>query len=355
MSSRLVKSPVSIFLFVAALLCVGESARAQMTSTAVSLESQGVKRPTAGSQANLVVGAPAALQRAAEDDAPLSLRPPARWYYNANLLCLDDLGSDPIRASEQVNEKTKADIDDAQKGREAEDAVAQRQSVDYWNPIEDGQPGAPGNWEVKFDAGWKTFSGQHDPFALTSQVQYTPEGGHFLHNMKLGVAVPVTMGLGGVEGNGDAEFEWKQRWVAEHDGIPTMATVVDVRVPTGYHSSGVDGMLTGVVAKDLGPGTWIFNGFVETANGDNVEDLRHFQWGFRTGYKWRITDDFALIGDYIHRSSEEEGHANINSLQLSGEYHPNEHITIGPGITIGLDDHDETPNFGAGVRVQFTF
>lgn len=289
-------------------------------------------------------------------DQPLSLRRSEQTAVNTMPLSLDERGEGPPSGSDQAQAERDAVLfDNAAKGQDAEDAVTQRQSVDYWNPIEDGQPGAAGSWEVKFDAGWKTFSGQRDPFLLTSQVQYTPEGGHFFRNMKIGVAVPVTMGLGGVDGNGDAVLEWKQRWVAEEGAMPTLATVIDLRLPTGYQSSGIDGTLTGVIAKDFGPGTMIFNGFAKTANGDNLDELRHFQWGFRAGYKWRISDSFALIGDYLHQSSEEEGHSNVNSLQLSGEYHVNEHMTIGPGISIGLDDNEETPNFGAGVRILFSF
>ncbi|MBI5764816.1 MAG: hypothetical protein HZA51_14970 [Planctomycetes bacterium] len=137
--------------------------------------------------------------------------------------------------------------------------------------------------------------------------------------------------------------------------MPTLATYAEVRLPTGYESSGLDGTLTGIVAKDIGPGTMYLNGFVTTANGNNVEDVRHFQWGFRTGYKWRLRDDFALIGDYFHQSSEEDSHANVNALELSSEWHVAEHLTIGPGILIGLDDNEETPNFGAGIRIMYSF
>ena len=136
---------------------------------------------------------------------------------------------------------------------------------------------------------------------------------------------------------------------------PTLSTLAEVRLPTGYQSSGVDGTLTGIVAKDAGPGTIFLNGFTTTANGDNVDDLRHFQWGLRVGYKWRIDEKIALIGDYVNESSEEEGHSNINALELSGMYKCNEHLTIGPGLVIGLGNGEETPNLGAGVRFQLNF
>jgi hypothetical protein len=236
-----------------------------------------------------------------------------------------------------------------------EDAVAERQSVDTFNSIEDGQPGVPGGFELEADFGWQTTSGEHDSFLLTPEIEYTLDGCDFLRNMQLILGVPMEFGLGGVDGNGDVVLGWQQRWVAEDGLMPTLGTLAEVRLPSGYHSSGVDGTLTGIVAKDCGPGTLYLNAFAKTANGDNIDELRHFQWGLRAGYKWRITDDWALIGDYVHEVSEEEGHGDLNLLEVSGEWHVTKDLTIGPGILVGLDDNEETPNFGAGVHLTWSF
>ena len=236
-----------------------------------------------------------------------------------------------------------------------EDELTEHQSVDSFSSLEDGQPGQPGEWEVQIDMGWRTHPDEHDPISLNMEIQKTLSGSEFLENTQLIIAVPLELGLGGVDGNGDVSLEWQQRWVRDNGSMPTLATLTEVRLPTGYHSSGVDGKITGIVAKEAGPGTLYFNAFAETANGDNVEDLRHFQWGFRAGYKWRIDEKLALIGDYVNQSSEEEGHANINALELSGMYKATEHLTVGPGILIGLDHNDETPNVGAGVRLMINF
>ncbi|MCB9865659.1 MAG: hypothetical protein H6816_03370 [Phycisphaerales bacterium] len=256
--------------------------------------------------------------------------------------------------------------------RLTEDEVAARQSVDAYNSLEDGQPGDPGTLELQLEGGWVTATGEHDVFPFLAELQYNGSGSEFLENTQFTLGVPVEMGIGGVEGNGDLELGWQQRWIEDDGTMPTIATLAEVRIPTGYHSSGVDGTLTAVVAKDLGPGTAYFNAFGRTVNGDNgeeaaefnlfaipwdcdSEDVRHFQWGFRAGYKWRISDEFALIGDYVNQSSEYTGHGNSNLLEVSGEWHVNDRITVGPGVVIGLDDNDETPNFGAGVRMMVSF
>ncbi len=255
----------------------------------------------------------------------------------------------------QREEENSGRTEPAAKESAADDLLTEHQSVDAFNSLEDGQPGQPGTLELQVQSGWTTTSGEHDPISLLTELQYNPDGSEFLRNMQIVLGVPVEMGLGGVDGNADVELGWQQRWVKDNGAMPTLATLAEIRLPTGYQSSGVDGTLTGIVAKECGPGTLFFNSFIKTANGDNVEDLRHFQWGFRTGYKWRITEALAFIADYLNESSEEEGHANINALELSGMYHVNEHLTVGPGILIGLDDNEETPNFGAGVRLQFSF
>lgn len=235
------------------------------------------------------------------------------------------------------------------------DSLTERQSIDAYTSLEDGQPGDPGRFELEFDVGWETSSGEHDPVLFAPELTFTLDGNEFLRNTQLILAVPMEFGLGGVDGNADVEFGWQQRWVSEEGWIPTLATLAEIRLPTGYHSSGIDGTFTGIVAKDIGPGTMFLNAFVKTANGNNVEDLRHFQWGVRTGYKWRLQDDLAIIADYVNQASEEQGHGNINLLEVSGEWRVNEQLTIGPGIVVGLDDNEETPNFGVGVHLTWSF
>ena len=235
------------------------------------------------------------------------------------------------------------------------DSLTEHQSVDTYNSLEDGQTGEPGRFELEFDAGWQTTSGEHDPVLFTPELEFTLDGNEFLRNTQLMLGVPMEFGLGGVDGNADIEFGWQQRWVQEHDWVPTLATLAEIRLPTGYHSSGVDGTFTGIAAKELGPGTMFLNAFIKTANGNNVDDVRHFQWGVRTGYKWRLRDDLALITDYVNQTSEEDGHANLNLLEVSGEWRVNEQLTLGPGIVVGLDDNEETPNFGAGFHLTWSF
>jgi hypothetical protein len=75
----------------------------------------------------------------------------------------------------------------------------------------------------------------------------------------------------------------------------------------------------------------------------------------RAGYQWLVDERLALVGNYEHKSSEQRGHANSHVLELSGRYHLTDRLSVGPGIQIGLDDNEETPNFSAGVRFMYGF
>jgi short-subunit dehydrogenase len=95
-----------------------------------------------------------------------------------------------------------------------------------------------------------------------------------------GIATPLVLGNGGYEGNGDVELEWIQRWIAEEPchWWPTFSTVNLIRFPTGYHSAKVDWTLTGVLAKNVGPGTAYMNAWLKTANGDNNLEEGSTRW-----------------------------------------------------------------------------
>jgi hypothetical protein len=235
------------------------------------------------------------------------------------------------------------------------DTVAERQSMDAYTSLEDGQPGAPGSLELQLDFGWSTTSDESDPIIWDTQLKYTPDGSEFLRNMQLSLTVPLELGNAGIDGNGDSEFAWQQRWVAEDGDMPTLATIFSMRAPTGYQSSGVDGTFTGIVAKDCGPGTFYLNGWVKSANGDNIEDRRDFQWGGRLAYLWRFAEDASLTMDYVNQTSEVHGKSNMNVLELGAQFQINENVIVGPGIFVGLDGKDSTPNFGAGIRVTYSF
>jgi hypothetical protein len=262
-----------------------------------------------------------------------------------------------------------------EKTSDASDAMEDRQSFNTYTSLEDGQPGQPGEFQINFFNGWETSSGERDRWLMEPEIEYTlgRTSDSFLRNTKLGLRTPLQLGTGAVDGNGDIEFYWIQRWITEQEGgwCPTFSTVNEIRIPSGYESEKVDWTMTGVLAKELGPGTAYLNAYLKSANGSNniekptftrelllgeeEDDLRNFQWGFRFGYKWRINEKIALIADYVLESSEMRGNHNRNTGEVSAEWRVTDHLTIGPGIYFGLDGAEETPNFGAGLALHYSF
>jgi hypothetical protein len=279
---------------------------------------------------------------------------------------------DKAQTKNSASEKTQSSEKTAEF---CEDKMEDLQSFNTYTSLEDGQPGQRGELQINYSNGWQTQSHESDPWLMNMEVEYSPcaKGCWFLNNAKFGIDMPLELGNGGVEGNGDIDLFWKQRIVEETEcnWWPTFTIENSMRIPTGYDSSGVDWTLMGVVAKQAGCGTAVFNAWLKSANGDNNleksswwerssredddDSLRHFQWGFRAGYKWRINECFALIPAYVHQCSELEGDHNQNIGEVSAEWRVNKCLTVGPGIMFGLDGQDETPNFGAGVLVHYSW
>lgn len=273
--------------------------------------------------------------------------------------------------------------------QEEDDDVAGRQAVDAFISIEDGQPGGPGEWELAIEFGWEKARHVREPeeegsvsyrmeteptmprpieteeteaededrnaYEAEYELKYTGKGSHFRENMKLSLTQGAELGKGLIDGNGDAELNWQQRWATESGRRPTLATLLTLRLPTGLGATGVDLTLTGILDKDLGPGTFYFSAWGTLADDERNEGIREFQWGAQAGYKWRVLDRFALYANYVYKSSEDRGGDKSNILELAAQYEVNERLILGPGILIGLDDHDETPEFGAGLKMTIPF
>jgi hypothetical protein len=173
--------------------------------------------------------------------------------------------------------------------------------------------------------------------------------------MKLSLTQGSEIGNGRVDGNGDAELNWQQRWHVEAGKVPTLATLFSVRLPTGNGSTGVDVSLTGILDKDLGPGTVYLSAWGTVPLDVEDETVRDFIWGAQLGYKWRVSDRFALYGNYVFKGSEEFGQKESSILEFAAQYEVNDHLVLGPGILVGLDNRDETPEFGAGLKITLGF
>ena len=234
-----------------------------------------------------------------------------------------------------------------------------REVSDFFNIREANPQVDQCEWEFESVAEWFTHSGEHDEVGLEQSLKYGITDDLF-------VELEVTeskLGEGANQGNGDIVLLLFNRFVRETECLPALAALLEVRLPTGDGSSGVDGRLNGLVTKSLTERFRAhFEGFVETANGDpNAEtgDRRHFQWGMGPGFDYAFDESTLALINYLNRSSEENGQHNNNLLELGvvreiyhvGDIH--QHVKF--ALDIGLDGQEDTPNLGAKILYSIDF
>ncbi len=213
--------------------------------------------------------------------------------------------------------------------------------------LRSADPEPAGDLDLKFIYGYETSSGESDEH----EFEFVLEWG-LTEDIEFIFEIPATFGNGGIEGNGDISFlGFHTRFWKEDGWLPAFAMRNSVRLPTGYHSSGVDYTARGLITKSIIPGKWRLHGnpFLTVASGNNVEDLRHFQWGLVLGMDYRISDDLVLIGDYQLRSSEEEGEPDNHSLELGADWQIAEHRKLAFSTEFGLDGDDSGANWSFHV------
>lgn len=140
--------------------------------------------------------------------------------------------------------------------------------------------------------------------------------------------------------------------------LPSLALGAEFRIPTGLRSSGIDAEVRLVATTEYSNGIRShFNGFVKYAGcGDNDVDPRDVQWGAVLGLDGPLCDGGAVrwVADYMLRSSYQDDVDPMNILELGWEWQMADAHKLGMSIQAGLDDEDDTPNFGAVITYAYS-
>jgi len=223
--------------------------------------------------------------------------------------------------------------------------------------IQDAVPQPRGTMDFRLKWNYETGAeGTDDDFGLELEWAWGT-----CQNAELWLSLPINLGDGGwdpdeVGGNADLSFGLLYRFWEEADWLPAFAMSGELRMPTGYHSSGVEAEFRGMLTKTLvGDLRGHLNAFALTVNSDNHPDARDFQWGFLFGVDCPLTaaKDLWLIVDYMHRSSEHYGASNMNMLEAGLEWEFTEGQSLHFSTQVGLDDNEDTPNWGA--KMAYTY
>ena len=205
----------------------------------------------------------------------------------------------------------------------------------------------PGQLSIRNEFNWTTGyrSGDDETtYLLTLDYGIAP-----MHHITIETTT-IDLGDGGVNGNGDIRIGWHWQLLKEDDLTPAFALRNYIRIPTGYESSGVDYELRGLFSKSVADHVRLhFAPFLKSVNGDNIEDVRYFQWGAAIGTDWKITDKLDLVVDYVHETSQTEDWRNQHSLDAGFVFEVAPGHRIGINGRAGLDGDGVNGDWGAGI------
>ncbi len=269
------------------------------------------------------------------------------------------LNSDAVLIADSVSpQETPVESHDKPMALDAEsDASGQQRNADYYAERAYGIGGPwrlrsadalrPGQLSIRNEFNWATgFRGGDDEMTYTLSLDY---GIAPMHHLTL-ETTGIDLGDGGVNGNGDIRLGWHWQLLKEEDWQPAFALRNYIRIPTGYESSGVDYELRGLFSKSVADHVRIhFAPFLKSVNGDNIEDVRYFQWGAALGSDWKVTDKLDLVVDYVHETSQTEGLRNQHSLDAGFIFEVAPGHKLGLNGRVGLDGDGVNGDWGAGI------
>jgi hypothetical protein len=261
---------------------------------------------------------------------------------------------EPLRLAETGQDTKTPNRDDDEKKEDLHEYSPAGDTDEFFNIREANPRVEKGEWELEMPFAWSTRSNhQRDDLNLSTELSYgvTDDA-----SVEIEV-LPITLGQGGDQGNGDLGLTLFNRFVRESGNIPAVAGWIEMRIPCGQGSSGVDAELHAAITKTIAPKFRAHvEGFVETANGgrgeEDRDDHRPFQWGLGPGFDYQFTDRDVAVLNYLNRTSDQRGEHNENLLQIGAYHLVSEHQTIKAGIEIGLDGQRETSNFGFKIQYE---
>jgi len=175
-----------------------------------------------------------------------------------------------------------------------------------------------------------------------------------VEDWQLSLDVPFNVGDGrnktdavrGFDGNGDATAGVMWQFADQAEYVPAMALQFKIKFRTGYRHSDLDGEARLMLTNEYDSGLRShINFFLETERGD----WHRLLWGAVIGIDGPMCAGGAVrwVADLAHTNSEHLNGKNSTSLELGFEWEMMENHNLGLTTQFGLDDHDETPDFGA--------
>lgn len=229
------------------------------------------------------------------------------------------------------------------------DSGGRQRGIDGPVFLRSADPVEVGELELKFVGRYGQPSGDSNDDDW--QIDLVAEWG-FAENWEFILEVPVHLGDGRVQGNGDiGEFGFHTKLWDEGDSYPAFAVRNLIRIPTGYHSSGVDYQLRGLFTKSCPTCgvRWHLNPWLKTVAGHNDDDTRNLLFGAALGIDYPLADDLNFIADYQYNRGENEGDEEDQLIELGLDWSLSADRMVGLSGTFGVDGNDSGDDFTVGV------
>lgn len=249
-------------------------------------------------------------------------------------------------------------------------AVAQDNGSSTWDvegPVSmrsaDTQERGTIDLKIGFDYGTSS-DGTDDDYGNSFELQWGLADNHEIRLM-----LPINFG-DGEDGNADLSFGWQWRLWEEQNALPAFAVYNELRIPSGYHSSGLDWELRGVMTWTLQPDSMRlhFNPFIRFMDGDNLESnlhgdgddhgfffdndhhsARHFAAGGIIGIDYRFSDTTVLNVDYVLDSGRMNGYSMQHSMEAGLDYDLGNGQSLTWATRWTLDGDSQGDNWGMTI------
>ncbi len=216
--------------------------------------------------------------------------------------------------------------------------------------VEDAEPTGHRSSELEVSSSYER-TGERE-----SLGEFQPEFKYgFAQDAHVSISSHKLFGSAPHTGSGDISLTLFSRLYKETDTSwwPSIAVSVRAELPTGSHSSGVDTRVAFIASRSLAGSTsrvhlnglWHRNANAEPGD-------RKDRYAMIVGYSHMLTQDRALVVDYIHEQQDEPGKVDrIAEIGLRQALGPKDVIGVGAGA--GLNS--ESPRYRLVVSYQHAF
>nr|WP_314626656.1 hypothetical protein [uncultured Noviherbaspirillum sp.] len=216
--------------------------------------------------------------------------------------------------------------------------------------VEDAEPTSYRSKELEISSSYER-TGEGDRLG-----EFQPEFKYgFAQDAHVSIASPKLFGSAPHTGSGDISLTLFSRLYKETGTSwwPSIAVSARAELPTGSNSRGVDTRLAFIASRSLAgsAGRVHFNGLWHRNARAEPGDRKN-RYGVIFGYSHALTQERALVADYIHEQQDEPGKVDkIAEIGLRQALGPKDVIGVGAGA--GLNS--ESPRYRVVVSYQHAF